>query len=237
MARAIPQEQLHVLVARAIEEIGSPRVGKWRMRGRKVAGYSPCAIYDAVRLSIIHGKPFHGCGTWNKYLTVHHPGQFLNKSSLSDDELNKIVNIAIQTNIPLSSTYWRDKKQRQELSGRNLCGLFNLVASRRRNGKSHLGYGGWDKYLEEKHGVVALGQWKWSPERLHRTIAVLSMRRKFDPNKINWREATTPVIHGKSLSSLQICAIRLKDKKGVPFAGQKTWGRYVAWTREKYGGA
>ncbi len=90
--------------------------------------------------------------------------------------------------------------------------------------------------MEKVHGVASLNQHEWLPERLHRTIAVLSNRERFKPEKARWRNMPQNVIHGTSPLSLAQRAWLLKDKKGVHYAGQKTWPRYIAWVRKKYGG-
>lgn len=103
-----------------------------------------------------------------------------------------------------------------------------------------MGHGSWDAYLEAEHGVIPLGQKRWSDERLHWTIATLA--KKYPPEE-GWTYKENPVLRGTTLRSLYYKA-RYNNNTGNQkasklsrselFFGHGSWEKYLAWNRQNY---
>ena len=130
----------------------------------------------------------------------------------------------------LTKAEWLFEKKPITAAGKSPAALYTLARSRKSRGKSFFGHGNWYKYLEKKHGIVSLDQWKWPDERIHVTIA--RQLEKLDPSQWGgkyWQKGTNPVTtDGKGLKNLYELALS-RRKKRKTFFGHGNWEDYIKY--------
>ncbi len=233
--RGRPQISDEVIHSRVSQGLKEHRVRFWGgSQFRTSTGFTLHSIYQ-----LVHERNFFGHGSWKKYIENHHGAKVeavrTSSQKVSNEKLHEKINKLIQeTGITLAKQ-WGGMYERTPL-GRKMHTLFIIAHSRKIGGKSFCGYGTWDNYLEEVHGVVPLDQRLWSDRRFHDTVAL--MIRRHPPEKISWGNRREPLVHGKSLKILYELAYRSNKSREKPqvahFFGHGIWSKYVKWVRENY---
>ncbi len=153
---------------------------------------------------------------------------------ISDFEIHKLAAAAIQITEHTNNTTWRNSTT-PIVGQRSLKNIYEVLHSRKSNGKPFFGYGTLEAYFQAEHGVSSLKTGSWKDERLHRTIAAVAEKKPF----VNWDKSREPEVHGKSLNALQILARRSNQPPGKvkeKYFGHTTFSQYKKWAKENYGG-
>lgn len=223
-------EDIHTLVKKAFDETSLVRATDWvRGDASTASGHSLDRLYRQVQEKVVHGKSFYGYGSWYGYLREHHgierKAHDKSLEQLSVDELNTLVASVIKETGFSSAKEWRDPSK--AFKRWRLRSIYIHVCKTRVGGRTFLGYGSWDKYIEKRHGVVSDTRSRLSDEQVHSLIREAIGKTGKSAYK-DWRASTGVAngIKGHSLRALLYTAFyRSKNKK--PFFGHGTWEEYL----------
>lgn len=227
------QAELHRLIGIGLKETGLVRARDVSKSSHRIEGRSLSGLYQALaRGSGI--TRFGGHSNWYTYLRAVHgikePEERIHlrgpiaAHKLTDDQIHGLILGAIHATGKSTANDWRSSKTTHE--GHTLGSLFKEASNRKVGKTGFWGHGYWDIYLEKKHGLIPIGQNRWSGERLHWTVAALI--RKHPPEKVSWRENQKPVILGKTLENIWQLIYARK------FFGQPNFKAYIKWVRKNY---
>lgn len=242
MQKRLSQSELHEFIGRAVARPGYTSTVPWHDPKEQFEGYGLKSLYTRLHKMKRDGKPFAGYGSWDNYLEKHHRLKLTDKWRLSKDEVHDLIWSAIQItsggapeNLAVPLANWR-YYNRPVLDGRTLQQLWVIASRHKVGGRGFFGYGTWEKYLEEKHGVVSLYSSHWSDERLHYAVALLA--KKYPPEKVNWTHNERTKFYGRALSALYNAGYRNNGVKSLTsaerFFGHGTFKKYAEWAVKNY---
>lgn len=133
------------------------------------------ALYRTAHRRRKNGKTFFGHGNFHDYakkglnlpdeINVLKPAAnpAAIRERLSNKQLHERIGRIVKSGARIDSEYWGTTT--------GLRRLYQKAQSRKKNGKSFFGYGGWYEYLQKRHGVISLTRKGLYDEQLHYLVA------------------------------------------------------------------
>lgn len=162
----------------------------------------------------------------------------MNANAIPERVIHRQVAKAIKKTGTANTQEW--KKQELQVEGRKAHLLGQLARNRFRNRNPYFGYGTWENYVEQHHGVTSIGKdMKFTDETLHRMMYTAIKR--IGSTKIkDWKNSKIKIGGRTPMTLYSLARNRTVEKPGwsrsllETFFGHGLLNNYAKWLERNY---